>query len=167
MKEGKLDIKCKIKESNPRAYLMRNSAHPKHCLISWVGGEIIRYLRNSSRQQDFEDARNDFRKALMRRGYNQKELDPVLNAHSWGDRKRYLYTQKNRKPQKIKLENEEKIYLVMPWTPGRRAAEIKKYVDKALEGLKRSGNWSKIASRIRIAWRVQPNLRRQLTKAKL
>ena len=66
---GRLDVKIFEKELNKYLYIPRISYHPEKLKASFIKTEIIRFIRNSSSEKDFEETRERFVQRLIRRGY--------------------------------------------------------------------------------------------------
>jgi hypothetical protein len=77
--EGILDVKTFIKPTNTFQYLERNSAHSPSVFKGIIKGEIIRHLRNTSDCNIFYNAVEKFKVSLLKRGYNENEIDSSMN----------------------------------------------------------------------------------------
>ena len=107
-----------MKPTNNFHYLHRNSAHSPSVFRGFMKGECIRQLRNTSDHALLTSNLSQFKCHLLKRGYKQTEVDPIIRSTLSMERSSVLQ-------HKIKGDNSE-IPLVM----------ITKY-DPRVKGLKR------------------------------
>lgn len=84
--DGILDIKCYNKKTEKFQYLHRNSCHPQKCFKSFVKGEGIRLLRNTSDKNEYKKRINLFVEKLTKRGYKKEQVWKILNNIHHNDR---------------------------------------------------------------------------------
>ena len=83
---GILDIKCYNKKTEKFQYLQCSSCHPQRCFKSFVKGEGIRLLRNSSDKDEYKNRINLFIEKLSKRGYKKEYVWKILNGIRHSDR---------------------------------------------------------------------------------
>jgi len=99
------------KAYNQYQYLPYNSYHPKHQKISFITGEIRRYIIRESTLEGFIKLRNLFYFRLRARGYPSKLILFCFNKLQYGHRLTLLEslpkrtTSKNRAPLVFKLQH--------------------------------------------------------------
>ena len=84
--QGILDIKCFSKKTEKYQYLHRRSNHPQNCFKSFIKGEGIRILRNTSCAKEYSERLNLFVEKLVKRGYNKEKVWRILNKIAFEDR---------------------------------------------------------------------------------
>ena len=77
--EGVLDIRTHIKKTETFQYLERTSAHPTNVFKAFIGGELIRYIRNSSNKTELEKLTQSFKNRLINRKYNEQEIQQIID----------------------------------------------------------------------------------------
>jgi hypothetical protein len=80
------------KNLNHFQYIPWSSSHPRHVLKGMTKGELIRFLRASSLQSNFEDARTMFWHHLRARGYPYEILKRWFTQVHWTSRGHFLST---------------------------------------------------------------------------
>lgn len=85
-KENILDIKCFTKPTEKFQYLHQNSNHAKSCFKSFIKGEGIRILRNTSDPDNFNERINLFTEKLIQRGYKIAFVNKILRNISHTER---------------------------------------------------------------------------------
>lgn len=83
-------VKVFQKDVNKFLYIHRNSFHSKHIFKGFIKGELIRYIRFSSKFEDFCEIRRKFFKRLLLRGYKPQFLLPLFNSVDFNNRKNLL-----------------------------------------------------------------------------
>ncbi|KAF9065879.1 hypothetical protein BDP27DRAFT_1228409, partial [Rhodocollybia butyracea] len=68
---------------NAYLYIPWNSCHSEDSKRAWVKGELIRYVRISSKEEDFARIRKDFGIRLHARGYPGRWLENVFKEISY------------------------------------------------------------------------------------
>lgn len=86
----KLDIKSFIKPTNNFQYLHRNSAHNASVFKGFIKGECIRHSRNTNDPSTLNIILQDFKGHLSKRGYSEKEINPIIDEISGKERKLLL-----------------------------------------------------------------------------
>ena len=118
-----LDIKCHTKISEQFQYLHRKSKHPKNVFKSFIKGEGIRILRNTSSSNEFSKRLALFVNKLTKRGYNEQEVWKTLNTIQHVDRQRKLQ-------QKYKNKNKNIMKNMFVTTYHRKAELLQKIMIK-------------------------------------
>lgn len=86
----RLIFKCHQKQLNLYAYISDISDHPTALKLGFMVAELIRYVRNSSTQEDYLRMLLRFRKRIMDRGYSAAFFrKAVLKVH-YSSRQQYL-----------------------------------------------------------------------------
>ena len=93
---GVLDIKPFVKATNPQAFLLFESCHPRFIFPTIVRGEIIRVLRASSDAEIFSIAVSKLLNRFQQRGYPKPLLMEVASSISFCHRPHYLIPQPKR-----------------------------------------------------------------------
>ena len=97
-----LDIQSYIKPTNNFQYLHRESAHSPPVFKGFIKGECIRHARNTSDPSILTTILSQFKTHLSKRGYSDKEIDPIILEIGTTNRENFLHkkTQKSkqRKP---------------------------------------------------------------------
>ena len=97
----KLDIKSFIKPTNNFQYLHRNSAHNASVFKGFIKGECIRHSRNTNDPSTLNITLEDFKGHLLKRGYSEKEINPIIDEISGKERQLLL----SKTEEKIKLKH--------------------------------------------------------------
>ena len=113
-----LDTKCFTKPCDTFQYLSRDSSHPKACFNGMVKGEAIRYIRNSSSEKDFTHKLDFFKSKLIKRGYEETDVDFCLADISYNQRNKYL-------EDVSKNKNEIPLVFCTDYFPHRSNSKIK------------------------------------------
>ena len=66
------------KPLNKYAYIPFSSSHPRNTITGFIKGEILRYKRLSTLQEDFDNITNLFYHRLLARGYPKKFLNRIF-----------------------------------------------------------------------------------------
>ena len=69
-----LDIKTYFKPTNKFAYLNYNSCHPNHCKTAIINGELNRFLRTTSNEEEYEALKQKHIERLKNREYPERLL---------------------------------------------------------------------------------------------
>lgn len=78
-----LDINVHQKATNKYLYIPKSSFHPPACFKSLIHGELLRYHRIASNEQEYLRVRNLFYLRLRARGYTKHFLAPLFNQIKW------------------------------------------------------------------------------------
>jgi hypothetical protein len=78
--DGILYVQPYLKPVYAFQYLHRSSAHPRSVFGSFVKGELLRLVRNSTYEADYLRHAGIFRTKLMRRGYEPEILDAIFQS---------------------------------------------------------------------------------------
>lgn len=89
-RNGKFSYCCYNKPSNPHLYTHPSSYHPPHQAFSWLRGENIRLLRNSSSIQDFKESIDSFKDFLRKREYPEHVIQAQV-CIPYEDRPAFLW----------------------------------------------------------------------------
>lgn len=76
---------------NAYLYVDASSFHPRGTARSFIVGELIRYLRNSSKEVSFLSVRRLFFERLIRRGYDPSFLSSIFSLFIFTDRDRFIF----------------------------------------------------------------------------
>lgn len=85
-----LDIKSYVKPTNNFQYLHRKSTHSPSVFKGFIKGECIRHTRNTSDPCILSTILTDFKTHLSKRGYSDKEIDPIIRTMENTNRKKFL-----------------------------------------------------------------------------
>jgi len=96
-----ITISCYQKSSNSYSYLSRISHHPAALKRGFIKGELIRYVRNSSKNTDFVKMRWYFWHRLLARGYDGNFLKPIFRTVLYSNRASYLDNSLKAVPQQV------------------------------------------------------------------
>lgn len=91
----KLDFKPYSKPGNRHLYTSPTQNYPSNYKYSWITGENIRLLRNSSTERLFNQAIISYKKRLRKRNYDKKVISEYIK-YNWSHRDRLLL---NLKPK--------------------------------------------------------------------
>lgn len=80
-----------IKPTHNFQYLHRESAHSPPVFRGFVKGEFIRHARNTSDPSIFTKTLNKFKTHFSKRGYSDKETDPIILEICETNRTKYLH----------------------------------------------------------------------------
>ena len=120
-------------------YLPLVSSHQYSIKKGFIKGELIRYIRNSSTFDDFQNIRQLFFQRLLRRGYNADFIHQIFRSVNYADRKEYLkdkvntsdniifVTRNNKRQQQMKfghLLNNQMHLLVDGFHPTKHPSPI-------------------------------------------
>ena len=100
---GVLDIKSYLKPTNNFQYLHRQSAHSPSVFKAFIKGECIRHLRNTSDLEILVSNLSQFKCHLMKRGYKETEIDPIIQNTLSLNRTTMLNHKKNTNKSDIPL----------------------------------------------------------------
>lgn len=90
IKDNHPHFTCHQKSLNTYTYITNRSAHPIALKKGFIKGELIRYIRNSSLESDFNSLRSTFKIRLLRRGYSNNFINNTFNSVSYSNRRIYL-----------------------------------------------------------------------------
>ena len=159
--KGILDVKTFIKPTNTFQYLERNSAHSPSVFKGIIKGEIIRHLRNTSDCNIFYNAVEKFKVSLLKRGYNENEINSSMNDVLKNYKRDHLN-------QKKKSNSNSDIPLVMVTKYNPAIGNIKKKLLKYWHTLSREPELKEIfKDKPIIAYKKHRNLGDLLTNSKL
>ena len=86
-----------LKPLNKYLYIPFESFHPSSNKKAFIKGELMRYARNSSSFNSFNETREKFWKRLRVRGYPFSFLLPLFREIRYSDRKKWLYKKPKNK----------------------------------------------------------------------
>jgi hypothetical protein len=92
--EGRFDLSVHQKKMNLYLYIPYRSFHPDAMKRAFIQTELLRYIRNSSSEQEYYDLRSLFHQRLRDRGYPSAFLTPLFNAVRYEDRGYFLWPSK-------------------------------------------------------------------------
>lgn len=88
---GIFDLRVHQKKMNLYLYIPFSSFHTDAAKKSFIQTELMRYIRNSSSQDDYNDLKIVFYSRLRDRGYPHAFLQTIFNAIYYSDRAYFLY----------------------------------------------------------------------------
>jgi len=88
---GIFDLRVHQKKMNLYLYIPFNSFHTDAAKKSFIQTELMRYIRNSSSQNDYNDLKIIFYSRLRDRGYPHAFLQPIFDSIFYSDRAYFLY----------------------------------------------------------------------------
>eukprot|EP01052_Picozoa_sp_SAG31_P041131 SAG31_NODE_6153_length_2146_cov_47.561798_2_plen_219_part_00 len=77
-------------------YIPAHSAHQEHIQRGWIRGELIRYVKRSSKQHLYLATRAKFWHRLCARGFTAQFLTEIFQKVSYDSRRSYLNRDKQR-----------------------------------------------------------------------
>jgi hypothetical protein len=109
------------KPLNKFLYIPFTSNHPIGAKKGFIIGELIRYVRNCTLEQDFNEVRSLFRLRLEVRGYPKHFINSLFNQVSFHQRDIYLSdinqeTSPTRKSEKL-TDTIQKLFITLPFHP--------------------------------------------------
>lgn len=84
--DGRFDLRTHQKKMNLYLYIPYTSMHTPAAKRSFIQTELMRYIRNSSRHDDYLQLRELFFNRLLDRGYPRTFLEPVFTSIRYADR---------------------------------------------------------------------------------
>ena len=130
-----LDLKIKIKvcdgliilgtsvfdkPTNLHIYTDPFTFYSMHLIYSWIQGENIRYIRNSSDKMSYDKQLDLFKKFLFRRKYLEQKIDRYLALNVYEDRSELLRGNKPHKDRKGKSKEPRHNAYIMIENSGSR-----------------------------------------------
>ena len=94
-----LDTRTYQKPQNLYQYLHFTSNHQKTTFKALITGELIRYIRTNTSEENFQATRQLFKQRLLAREYPEKFIDKVAAAVTFKDRQRHLQALKKPTPR--------------------------------------------------------------------
>ena len=91
-----LDLKTYFKPTNSFMYLHRESCLCRHVFTGFIKGEAIRHIPNANDKNELQAILSSFKLNLMKRGYNELEIDDNINQALSNRRAEFL----NKKSKK-------------------------------------------------------------------
>ena len=92
---GILDTNVYTKPTETYQYLHNMSAHPPHIFKAFIYGETLRYARNTTSGDHVQIKVNTFTEKLLKRGYNQTEIQKAISKVSHKSRPQLMTKTKN------------------------------------------------------------------------
>lgn len=158
--ENILDFKPYVKPSEKFQYIHRQSSHPKSVFSGLIKGELIRFVRTATNQEDYHKRAKLFKDKLMLRGYSAKEFDVAFKTVHHGNRNIYL-------EEKVKTCREN-APLVFTTTYNPHLRGFSRALSRNWEMISKNNKINKIFPRKPlIAYRRGTNLQDSLVKARL
>jgi hypothetical protein len=87
---GRWDLRTYVKPLNAHAFIPATSAHPPKCLPSFIYGELLRMVRNSSSERAAVDSAQALTQQLIARGYHPRIICSALSKVRYSQRLHYL-----------------------------------------------------------------------------
>lgn len=88
--ENRVIFDCFQKALNKYAYITHRSYHPPSLKRGFIKGELIRYARNTTHEEDFVSMKNRFRHRLFARGYTPRFIESTFKSIDHQSRADYL-----------------------------------------------------------------------------
>lgn len=155
---------------NKYLYIPKSSFHTQNQLKSWINGELTRYARTCSREEDYRRMRIVFQERLLRRGYNGKFLRHVFSGHAVtkteerrGTREPDAGSNPNRMPN---ATHTPVTAFVLPYNPSYLGLKIRNCLASGEAFVEASSRYPEIIGNPTIAWKREPNLGNSLLRAK-
>eukprot|EP01052_Picozoa_sp_SAG31_P013257 SAG31_NODE_794_length_12043_cov_7.416192_1_plen_231_part_00 len=93
---GTLQLQVYQKPLSAYLYIPAHSAHQEHIQRGWIRGELIRYVKRSSKQHLYLATRAKFWHRLCARGFTAQFLTEIFQKVSYDSRRSYLNRDKQR-----------------------------------------------------------------------
>ena len=91
-----LDLKTYFKPTNSFLYPHRESCHSRHVFIGLIKGEAIRHIRNTNDKNELQTILSSFKLNLIKRCYNEIEIDDNINQALSNNRAEFLKQEKQK-----------------------------------------------------------------------
>jgi hypothetical protein len=117
--DGRLyrDVSCSVfdKPTNLHIYTDPSTYYPFHYIYSWIQGENIRFIRNSSEETIYKQQLDLFKEFLFRRNYLQEKVDRYLELNYYSDRDPLLRGEKPHQNRRKDLGNKSgnNVYIML------------------------------------------------------
>jgi hypothetical protein len=98
-----LDLKTYFKTPNSFIYLHRESCHSRHVFTGFIKGEAIRHIRNANDKNELQTILSSFKLNLIKRGYNELEIDDNINQALSNNRAEFLNKKSKKHTKEIPL----------------------------------------------------------------
>ena len=92
-------VKTHQKELNAYQYLPYHSHHPRWVLKNWIRGELERYVRTCTREEDYKEMVSKFKTRIMNRGYKEKEYENIVATVHHSSRQQLLEVKRKPPPR--------------------------------------------------------------------
>lgn len=122
-----LDINLYEKPTNMHIFTDPGSNYPFHYKYSWINGENVRYIRNSSSLGPYIQEKQHLEQYLLNRGYSLRIVSSMMSKFNYADRASLLHR------HKVKPKREGKT-IVIKHLPGWQI--LKKNIELVMEHLK-------------------------------
>jgi hypothetical protein len=112
------NISCSVfdKPTNLHIYTDPSTFFPLHYIYSWIQGENIRFIRNSSDETIYKAQLDLFKEFLFRRKYLEQKVERYLALNVYSDREQLLRGEKPHQIRKQDLGNKKKgknVYIML------------------------------------------------------
>jgi len=84
-------------------YLHRESCHSRRVFTGFIKGEAIRYIRNTNDKNELQTILSSFKLNLIKRGYNELEIDDNINQALSNNRAEFLNKKSKKHTKEIPL----------------------------------------------------------------
>jgi hypothetical protein len=88
------------KPTNLHIYTDPSTWYPMHYVYNWIQGENIRFIRNSSDPQSYNDTLTNFKMFLFKRNFCEIKIARQLQLNDWDDRAALLRGEKPHQKRK-------------------------------------------------------------------
>jgi hypothetical protein len=146
---SRIILRPHTKPTDTKQYINPESCHPKHIFESLPYSQALRLQRICTKQTDLEDALDNLKHYLMKRGYNGNSVERNFNK---------IHSPKNKNKNKRK----EKITMIIPYHPSN--PPLAKILHQTWS--KHKASLPENIEKPITAYRRPKNLKEMLTKAK-
>ena len=98
-----LDLKTYFKPANSFMYLHRESCLCRHVFTGFIKGEAIRHIPNANDKNELQAILSSFKLNLMKRGYNELEIDDNINQALSNNKAEFLNKKSKKHTKEIPL----------------------------------------------------------------
>jgi hypothetical protein len=98
-----LDLKTYFKSTNSFMYLHQESCHSRHVFAGFIKGEAIRHICNTNDKNELQTILSSFKLNLIKRGYNELEIDDNINQELCNNRAEFLNKKSKKHTKEIPL----------------------------------------------------------------
>jgi hypothetical protein len=98
-----LELKTYFKPTNAFMYLHRESCNSRHVFTGFIKGEAIRHIRNTNDKNELQTIISSFKLNLIKRGYNEIEIDDNINQALSNNRAEFLNKKSKMHTKEIPL----------------------------------------------------------------
>jgi hypothetical protein len=148
-----INYKTHQKTLNTYLYVPYSSYHRRSMLKGFITGELLRYIRNSSNEEYFNETKQKFYYRLRSRGYPHHFIHPIFEQYNY----------KDRNELRKKKDQNNKMILQLPNCPLFQNITLQKLLEASKptsDLMLKSNHWRFLD--FTICWRTSPNLMKLL-----